>query len=477
MRKLIRAIALAAFALAVPGLSQPAMPDLKPATKEEEAAALDWLKSAGKSFEPSAYGEVDLAPLAEILGKSRIIGIGEATHGSHQDQQFKTDLIKQLVRIGKVQVLVLEANREAGYGFDRYVRHGEGDPAELIRSGSFFRIWKGDEFAELIMWLRAWNLRSENKVRVIGIDDQDPGRDSVFALSFIERFDKPLAKRLRTGMGSLLPTKGAAHPRFAKWWLDTPKAEAEAARDSTAAMRQWFDTAPTKAKADPGFRDALWAAETARQAYVIYEYERSDADPAKRTPEYYARRDNFMAGNAIAMIGADERAAIWAHDTHVMEDVPELAKAVGFNTLGSLIKAKVGEQYATVGFTWSHGSFRASDMPSMNAEAMASAVRNPSDDVVTLPNDRVGEAGYLFNQTGTQAMWIDFSTRPRTPIIEAWAKRPYWRGYAGWGVVKADWQKFNPDVGDFPLELPLGHDVIVWFRTISPSHRWSVIPK
>lgn len=477
MRKLTKAVAVAALALAVPGLSQPAMPDLTPATQEEEAAALDWLKASGRPFDPSAYGEAELGPLAELLGKSRVIGIGEATHGSHQDQLFKAELIKQLVRMGKVQVLVLEANRDAGYGFDRYVRFGEGDLADVVRSGSFFRIWKGDEFAGLILWLRAWNLQSDQKVRVIGIDDQDPGRDSVFALQFVERFDKAAAKRMRTGMGSLLPAPGAAHPRFIKWWLDSPKAEAEAARDATVALDQWFENAPAKAKADPAFNDARWAAETARQAYVIYEYERPDADKAKQTPDYYGRRDVFMAENAVGMIGADERAVIWAHDTHVMEDVPDLAKAVGFNTLGSLIKARIGEQYATVGFTWSQGSFRATDLQSMDGDAMAEAARNPRDDVVTLPNDRVGEAGHLFNQTGAQAMWIDFSTRPRGPVMDRWAKRSYWRGYAGWGVVKADWQKFNPDTGDFPLELTLGHDVIVWFRTISPSHRWSVISK
>ncbi|HOB12738.1 MAG TPA: erythromycin esterase family protein [Novosphingobium sp.] len=477
MRKLTQAIAVALFALAMPGLSQPAMPELTPATQEEEAAALGWLKSSGHSFEPSAYGEAELAPLAEILGRSRIIGIGEATHGSHQDQMFKAELIKQLVRMGKIQVVVLEANRDAGYGFDRFVRYGEGDLAEVVRNGSFFRIWKGDEFAGLMLWLRAWNLQSENKVRVIGIDDQDPARDSVFALDFVDRFDKPAARRIRAGMGPLLPAKGAPYPRFIKWWVDAPKAEAESARDATAMLHRWFDNAPARAKADSGFREAQWAAETARQAYVIYEYERGDADPNKRTPEYYGRRDAFMAANAIGMVGADERAAIWAHDTHVMEDVPEMVSALGFNTLGSLIKTKIGEQYATVGFTWSQGSFRATDLKSMDAEAMAEASRNPSDDVVTLPNDRVGEAGHLFNQTGAQAMWIDISTRPRSPLLDAWAKRPYWRGYAGWGVVKADWQKFNPDAGDFPLELTLGHDVIVWFRTISPSHRWSVNPK
>ncbi|MFM5948023.1 MAG: erythromycin esterase family protein [Novosphingobium sp.] len=461
---------MAACVLALPASTQPAMPDLTPASAAEETAAVQWLNTSGKVFDPSAYGAAELAPLAELLGRAKIIGIGEATHGDHQDQQFKAELIKQLVRTGKVQVLVLEANREAGYRFDRYVRFGEGDLAAVVRGGSFFAIWKGDEFAGLMLWLRAWNLQSGQKVRIVGIDDQDPGRDSAFALEFADRFDKVAAKRLRAGMGSLLPAKGADFPRFAKWWLEAPKPEAEKARDTAAALRQWFESAPARAKADPGFENAKWAAETARQAFVIYEFERADADKKKQDAAYYGRRDRFMAENAVAMLGANERAAIWAHDIHVIEDVPPIAKAMGFETLGTLIKQRLGADYATVGFTWSQGAFRGMRMKS---EAdMAESIRNPGNDVLTLPNDREGEAGHLFNQTGARAMWIDFSTRPRSPLLDSWARRPYWRGYAGWGVVEAGWQKFNPEAGDFPLELGTGHDVMVWFRTISPSHRW-----
>ena len=73
-------------------------------------------------------------------------------------------------------------------------------------------------------------------------------------------------------------------------------------------------------------------------------------------------------------------------------------------------------------------------------------------------------------------MWIDFSTRPRGALLDAWAARPYWRGYAGWGVVEDGWQQFDPEKGDFPLELTIGHDVMVWFRTISPARRWPSLP-
>ena len=204
MRNLFLASLLATWLLAIPVGANPAPtlpPEWTPATAEEEREALKWLKGAGKAFDPSAYDEADLAPITAILGKARIIGIGEATHGAHQDQAFKAELIKQLVREGRIQVLVLEANRDAGRRFDRYVRTGEGDPVEVMRSGSFFRIWKNDEFAGLLLWLRNWNLVEASKVRVIGIDNQDAGRDSEFALAFVARFDPAEALALLKAAG------------------------------------------------------------------------------------------------------------------------------------------------------------------------------------------------------------------------------------------------------------------------------------
>jgi len=473
MRNLFLASALATWLLAIPAWAEPAAapaPDWTPATVEEERAALQWLKASGKAFDPSTYGEADLAPITAILGKARIIGIGEATHGAHQDQAFKAELIKQLVREGRIQVLVLEANRDAGRRFDRYVRLGEGDPAEVMRSGSFFRIWKDDEFAGLLLWLRSWNLVAANKIRVIGIDNQDAGRDSEFALAFVARFDPAAARRLRSALGSLLPAGGAQHGRFIEWYLKAPKAEVERAAGAVLALRDWFEKAPPKARDDAGFGETKWAAETARQAFSIFEFDRDDADKTKADIAYYMRRDRFMADNALGMLGDTERAAIWAHNEHVIKELPKAAKDMGVIVLGSVIHDRLGDNYATVGFTWSQGAFRASKLSA--SMPTSSDITNQSLDPVSLPNNRPGEYGHLFDQTGAQAMWIDMSTRPHGDLIDAWAARPYWRGSAGWGVSLDKWQVPDPANGDIPLDATTGFDVNVWFRTISPSRLW-----
>lgn len=458
-------LAAVALVLTAPVQAQPAMPDPSPATPEEEAAAVEWLKAAGTAFDPSAYDAATLAPLAEQLGKARVIGIGEATHGSHQDQAFKAELIKALVRGGKVSVLLLEANRDAGEQFDRYVRDGVGDPVDVIRAGSFFRIWKNDEFAGLLIWLRNWNKGAANPVRIIGIDCQDAGRDSGVALDLIAAHDPAAAAQLRGGLGSLLPGV-----RFVDWFRKVERSEFDTALATSAVLAAWFNTAPESARADPGFARARTAATTARQAFVTFEFDRDDADTSKQDPAYFARRDRFMAENAVTMMTGEERAALWAHDLHVMGDLPAFVRELGFVTLGSGIRDRIGSDYVAVGFTWSTGAFHSNT--AADEAALSKPTATPELEVFSLPNNRKGELGSIFDRTGARAMWIDLATLPADPVMQRWSQRPYWRGWAGARVIPAMWQVANPETGDVPADMASGHDVIVWFQTISPTRIW-----
>jgi erythromycin esterase len=446
------------------------MPDPAPATAEEEAAAVEWLKVAGVVFDPSAYNSSTLAPLADRLGSARIVGIGEATHGSHQDQAFKAELIKALVKSGKISVLLLEANRDAGEQFDRYVRFGEGDPVEALRAGSFFRIWKNDEFAGLLIWLSNWNKGAANKVKIVGIDCQDPGRDSGVALELMAAHDPAAAAQFRAGMGSLVPGV-----RFVDWLQKVERSEFDTAMANSVLLTTWFDSAPAAARADPGFARARSAATTARQAFVTFELDRDDADKSKMDPAYFARRDRFMAENALATLAAGERAALWAHDLHVMGDLPAFVRELGFVTLGAGIRDRLGSDYVAVGFTWSTGAFHS------NTAADEAAISKPTSipelEVFTLPNNRKGELGSIFDRTGAQAMWIDLANLPADPVLQGWSQRPYWRGWAGARVFPAKWQVADPETGDVPGDVASGHDVIVWFQTISPTRIWPLTPQ
>lgn len=462
--------AAALTAVVAPLAAQVMPPESIQATAEEETAAIAWLGSTGVAFDPSAYDASTLAPLAEKLGSARVIGIGEATHGSHQDQAFKAALIKQLVISGKLDVLILEANRLPGIGFDRYIREGQGDLAEVVQAPAFFRIWKNDEFAGLLLWLRNWNRTAERKVRIIGVDCQDGGRDAAAALLLVERHDAATAARLRADLGGLIAAMDNPRARFVDWLTDAQPDRLAAAHAASAQLAAWFDTAPDAVRSDPAFTEARWAARTAQQAFLSFEFEREDADKSKADPAYFARRDRFMGENAIALLAEGERGALWAHDMHVLPELPPEAEAVDFVTTGRILRKQLGAGYAAVGFTWSGGGFRATRLGT--GEEWLRVSKRQTMEVFDLPNNRPGDLGHVFDRTGHKAMWVDLAKLPTEGVLASWAKRPYWRGWVGGAANPEIWQTLNLETGEIPPPVDVGFDVLVWHQTISPSHIW-----
>jgi erythromycin esterase len=343
-----------------------------------------------------------------------------------------------------------------------------------VQAPAFFRIWKNDEFAGLLLWLRNWNRTAERKVRVIGVDCQDGGRDAAAALALVERHDAATAARLRADLDGLIAAMDNPRARFVDWLVDAPLDRLAAAHNASAQLAAWFDTAPDAAHKDAAFGEARWAARTAYQAFVSFEFERADADKSKADAAYFARRDRFMGENAIAMLAEGERGALWAHDAHVLPELPAEAEAVNYATTGSVLRKQLGAGYAAVGFTWSQGGFRATLLPI--GEEWLRVSQRQTMQVFRLPNNRPGDLGHLFDRTGTQAMWVDLGALPSEGTLASWGQRPYWRGWAGGAANPEVWQTISAETGETPPPVDIGFDVLVWFQTITPSHIWPVPP-
>ena len=308
----------------------------------DEAAAVRWIKAAAHSFSSESPSEGELAPLAASLTGAQVIGIGEVTHGDHEDQAFKAELIKALIREGKVQLILLESNRQVGADLDAYVTGHGGDLPTMLRSPSFFfRVWRTDEFANLILWLRAYNVQAPSPIRIVGIDVQDAGTDADVAPRFLSDRDRPTADRLRAAFGKdLLP--GPASKRFSVWQASVTKPEYDTAMQASVELEQMFHAHRAAWSASPDYAAAADAAKAARQALNTFEFDNNRGAANAMTADYYARRDRFMAANAIDHLDG-RTAAFWAHDLHVLADIPtSKAWPADYTWVGRELRRKLG---------------------------------------------------------------------------------------------------------------------------------------
>ncbi len=426
----------------------------------DELAFVRWMRTAAHPFQSEAPSEVQMQALAARLAGAKIVGIGEATHGTHEDQAFKAELMKALVRAGKTSVIVLEANRQVGVDLDGFINGRGGDLPALLRSPSFFRIWRTDEFAGLMLWLRAYNIQAAHPVNVIGIDIQDAGVDADLALRFLAVRDAEAASRLGAAFAGLLP--GPKAERFSVWQAKASKDVFAAAARAAQELETLFADHRADWSADPAYVEAAYASRTTRQAFDAFELNSGRGNPEKAGLGYYSRRDRSMAANLLDRL-QDRNGAFWAHDTHVLGDLPASETPAGYTWVGRELRRSLGSRYQTVTFAWSRGAFRAQTLGQAGAGDILH--RRPMVPQ-TLPNDGPGDLGGLLGRSAFDRCWLDLRTLP----AQAWATRfgstPYGRGWAGWGIDPREWRKGD----DNNASLRPGTDILVWFRMITPSH-------
>ncbi|MDQ4021642.1 MAG: erythromycin esterase family protein [Actinomycetota bacterium] len=132
-----------------------------------------------RSLHPGgAHG--DLARWGERLGGVRVVGLGEATHGSREFFTLKHRLIEYLVTQQGFTVFALEADRDRCGALDAYVTTGEGDAVQGLRDVGYWT-WNTQEVLALLIWLRGHNatVSAGRAVRVVGVDPSDRRRRGV----------------------------------------------------------------------------------------------------------------------------------------------------------------------------------------------------------------------------------------------------------------------------------------------------------
>ena len=95
-----------------------------------------------------------------IPEETRIIALGEATHGNAEFQQLKLDVFQIMVETCGVRSFALEADCGCCETANRYIHGGEGT-AEQVADALDFQIYKTDEMANLLRWMRKFNEEAE----------------------------------------------------------------------------------------------------------------------------------------------------------------------------------------------------------------------------------------------------------------------------------------------------------------------------
>jgi erythromycin esterase len=298
-----------------------------------------WLSRTARPLTSLVAGSPaeDLAPLGQALGGVRVVGLGEATHGTREFFQLKHRLFEYLVTELGYSVLAMEASESAAPAVDAYVRDGVGDAATVV-AGLGFWTWRTEEVVALVEWMRSYN-SDRPAAEQIGFVGIDPQRSSASVSAVREFLAESVPDRLAAfeeGFGFL----SDAQPGSA------PDKEQVVVREAKQLM--------PFLEAKGASAEVLLHARILERAGDLVSRAKENKDPAETL---FAVRDAYMA-SAVGRLADEDptrRIAVWAHNGHLAAGrrTPEL------RPMGQHLRERFGAEYYALALLFGSGAFRA----------------------------------------------------------------------------------------------------------------------
>jgi erythromycin esterase len=280
------------------------------------------------------------APLARfdtLAGRARVIGLGEATHGSREFADLRLSLTERLVEKHGFRIVALESSAARFRALAPYVAGTK--PLDAAYGTLLESRWIGRRSNRaLVEWVREWNLhRPGDPVSIIGLDAQDNALSRRTLGAFLaEAYGEEFAKRWKPAAEEL----NAADVQTEVFGDSNVSAPTRAAVLETAAMLS-TDRAMLVQKF--GSARVAEATQAAGDLVQFADFNASDGVHA---------RDWYMADNILAALqGGKSRAVFWAHNAHVAHSAPPS------RTTGALLRAALGCDYAAVATAFGQGDF------------------------------------------------------------------------------------------------------------------------
>jgi erythromycin esterase-like protein len=320
-----------------------------------------------KEANPVTGDRHDFDPLLALVGDSRFVLIGEASHGTHEFYRIRAEITKRLIREKGFSAIAVEADWPDAYRVNRYVQGRGGDADATQALGGFKRfpqwMWRNADVLEFTGWLRDYNdaMRTPRKVGFYGLDLYSMHASMEAVLSYLRVVDPEAALRAQRRyacfehFGESPQTYGyATTAGLAPSCENEVVAQLVELQKSAAA----YATRDGRLAAD----DLFFAEQNAR---VVLNAERYYRAMFGNRATSWNLRDRHMAATLDALIAFLEfdrrspKVVVWAHNSHLGDArATEMADRGELN-VGQLLRERWGHAALLVGFSTYAGTVTA----------------------------------------------------------------------------------------------------------------------
>jgi erythromycin esterase len=351
-------------------------------------------------------GIADLMPLRDIIRNAQIVGLGEATHGTHEFFTMKHRMVEFLVREMGFTVFAMEANTPEANRINDYILHGVGHPKELIR-GMHFWTWNTQEIFDMIEWMRAYNKsgKEPGPIQFTGFDMQFVDASINIVLKFIKIIDPEYHSTVTPIYDEIITVRDGTTSDPSSYY-----ASIERLREDSKNVVIHFEKNLNNYIENSSTKETDWVIHNAKLICQFLQY-MPESDQDKKS-EY---RDSSMADNIkwIRSQYPKEKIILWAHNYHISRTE---------KSMGALLSLFYGNNYLPIGFCFHDGQYNAK--------------HNGALDILTATPSYPGCYEWQFLQTEIPQFALDLRKASAQGTDSAWLSQPMYKHDIG--AVKQD---------------------------------------
>ena len=314
----------------------------------------------------------DYDALLGMIGDSRLVLLGEASHGTHEFYKERAQITKRLVTEKGFTAVAVEADWPAAYRVNKYVR-GESLDADAVEALSGFKrfpawMWRNADVLDFVGWLRAHNdnlAENADKVGFFGLDLYSLHASIEAVLDYLEKID-PIAASAARDRYSCFEHFGREPEAYgyATGFGLTESCEQEVVSQLVELQRRASDYVRRDGRVAAD--DFFFAEQNARLVKNAEEYYRT---MFRGRVSSWNLRDRHMAETLHALLvhleqlhpaqGRTAKIVLWAHNSHLGDArATEMGRQGEFN-VGQIVRERYGREAVLIGFSTHSGTVTA----------------------------------------------------------------------------------------------------------------------
>ncbi len=281
----------------------------------------------------SAVDKIAVAP------DIKIVGLGEATHGNSELQTLKLDVFKALIEHNNCRIFAIEGDFGGSAKVNDYISGGNGTAKEAAAEIGF-AIYKTQEMADLIEWMRNYNQTTpENKkLKFYGFDMQRYDNSKELLFNYLNKVNKQLSKQYSTLLSDLndqmVYTQNQIKVKVAMTKVDALMKIMMASKKDFIAQ-----------SSEKEFAFALQCAQSIKENATL----RSSGT------NYANMRDQYMKDKIDWILNYEENQMLFitGHNGHI----EKTSSSAGFTCMGERLATSYGKAYYAIGTDFLESTF------------------------------------------------------------------------------------------------------------------------